>query len=251
AGSPQVAVVSESLGRFIADGGDPIGRRFSGMRSGPELPAELLVIGVVPDLITEIDATEPLIVYQPLVQRPTGTSTTIFLRAARDPGDAMREAAATARALDSRVRLQDVVTLDDVIGRQMNPQRFGMYVLGLLGGIALLLTALGTYVLAESMVVRRRREMSIRAALGAERRHLRTLVLGDTARQVGIGLAAGLALTILGAGFIRALLYRVEPLDPAVLATVSAVILGLALLMSLKPAREATRLDLTRSLRGE
>jgi len=251
AGSPQVAVVSESLGRFIADGGDPIGRRFSGMRSGPELPAELLVIGVVPDLITEIDATEPLIVYQPLVQRPTGTSTTIFLRAARDPGDAMREAAATARALDSRVRLQDVVTLDDVIGRQMNPQRFGMYVLGMLGGIALLLTALGTYVLAESMVVRRRREMSIRAALGAERRHLRTLVLGDTARQVGIGLAAGLALTILGAGLIRALLYRVEPLDPAVLATVSAVILGLALLMSLKPAREATRLDLTRSLRGE
>ncbi|HEX6994269.1 MAG TPA: hypothetical protein VF339_09000 [Gammaproteobacteria bacterium] len=64
-------------------------------------------------------------------------------------------------------------TLDEQIGRQMNAQRFGMYVLGTLGGIALLLTALGTYVVAESMVVRRRREMSIRAALGAGASELR------------------------------------------------------------------------------
>jgi putative ABC transport system permease protein len=68
---------------------------------------------------------------------------------------------------------------------------------------------------------------------------------------VGIGLVAGLVLAVLGARLIRSLLYQVQPLDPWVLATVSAVILGLSLLVSLRPALEATRLDLTRSLREE
>jgi putative ABC transport system permease protein len=133
----------------------------------------------------------------------------------------------------------------------MNPQRFGVYVLGTLGGIALILTVLGTYVIAESMVVRRRRELGIRAALGARSAQLRRLVLGDTARVVGIGLIAGLALAVAGARLIRSLLYQVEPLDPLVLVTVAAGIFGLALLVSLRPAIEATRLDLTRSLREE
>jgi len=133
----------------------------------------------------------------------------------------------------------------------MSPQRFGIHVLGALGGIALLLTVLGTYVIAASMVVRRRRELGIRAALGARSSQLRALVLRDTARLVGIGLIAGLLLAMFGARLIRSLLYQVEPLDPVVLVTVAAGIFGLALLVSLRPALEATRVDLTRSLREE
>src|SRR5690606_8264709 len=138
----------------------------------------------------------------------------IFLRAAGDPRDAMREAMAATRALDPRVSLQNMITLDEEISRQMAPQRFGLLVLGALGGIALLLAVLGTYVIAESMVVRRRREMSVRAALGAGGAQIRALVLRDTARMVGIGLMAGLVLAVLGARLIRSLLYQVEPLDP-------------------------------------
>ena len=74
------------------------------------------------------------------------------------------------------------------------------------------------------------------------------LRLGRTARLVGIGLIAGLVLASLGA-LIRSLLYQVQPLDPTVLVTASAVIFGLALLVSLRPALQATRVDLTRSLR--
>jgi ABC-type antimicrobial peptide transport system permease subunit len=163
----------------------------------------------------------------------------------------MREATATARALDGRVTLQGLTTLDEQIGQQMNPQRFGSYVLGTLGGIALVLTVLGTYVIAQSLVVRRRRELGIRAALGAGRAQLRGLVLRDTARLVGIGLVAGLVLAVAGSRLIGALLYQVEPLDPLTLATVSAGILGLALLVSLRPALEASRIDPARSLRDE
>jgi predicted permease len=253
-----VAVVSESLGRLIADGGSPIGHRISDSTSfrkifRGEAPNYLEVIGVVPDLIIDVNTTEPLVVYEPPPRDASqgGTQATLVLRATRDSSAAMREAMATARALDPRVSLDGMTTLDDDIGRQMGPQRFGIYVLGALGGIALLLTVLGTYVMAESMVVRRRRELGIRAALGAGSAQLRRLVLRDTARLVGIGLVVGLVLAVLGARLIRSLLYQVQPLDPWVLASVAALIFTLALLVSLRPALEAARLDLTRSLREE
>jgi ABC-type lipoprotein release transport system permease subunit len=76
-------------------------------------------------------------------------------------------------------------------------------------------------------------------------------VLGDTARLVGIGLIAGLALAVAGARLIRSLLYQVEPLDPLVLVSVAAGIFVLALLVSVRPALQAARVDLARTLREE
>jgi putative ABC transport system permease protein len=254
-----VAVVSASLSQFVAGSGNPVGHRISDWESSFRLAqgqAPLRspeIIGVVPDLIADVRDTTPLVVYQVLTRPLTFglATTTLYVRAADDPRAAIREVTAAVKALDSRVMLQDVMTLDERIGRQMNPQRFGIYVLGALGGIALLLTVLGTYVVAQSMVVRRRRELGIRAALGAQSGQLRRLVLGDTARLVGIGLVAGLALTVAGARLIRSLLYQVGPLDPLTLVTTAAVIFGLALLVSLRPAFEATRVDLNRTLREE
>ncbi len=250
-----VAVLSQSLARLIADGGDPLGHRVADASSfrriaRGEAAVYLDVVGVVPDLVISVNATEPLVVYQPVVQRPT-LGAEFVLRAAGDAGAAIRETIATVRGQDPRVTVEALMTVDEQLTRQMSPQRFGIYVLSGLGGIALLLTVLGTYVIAESMVVRRRRELGIRAALGARSAQLRRLVLRDTARLVGIGLIAGLALAVAGARVIRSLLYQVEPLDPIVLVTAAALIFGLALLVSLRPALAATRVDLNRSLREE
>lgn len=257
AGGPLVAVVSESLGRFVADGGNPIGHLVTDRASiirvllGQGPPDYVEVVGVVPDLITNVNTTEPFVVYHSAAQLPPATYAGLTVRAAGGADAAMREIVATLRSLDPRVTPRRLQTLDDRLGSQMGPQRFGIYVLGALGGIALLLTVLGTYVIAESMVVRRRREMSIRAALGARGAHILGLVLRDTARLVGVGLATGLVMAALGARLIRSLLYQVEPLDPIVLAGVAAMIFCLTLLVSLRPALEATRLDLTRALREE
>ena len=98
--SPPVAVVSESLGRLIADGGNPLGRRIVRWPPWQQPPAYLEVIGVVPDLITNVNATKPLTVYQPIAQRPPSSDAGFVLRAAGEPGAAMREVLATARALD-------------------------------------------------------------------------------------------------------------------------------------------------------
>jgi putative ABC transport system permease protein len=255
AADASAAIVSESLARLIANGGDPLGHLVADASSfrriaRGEAAINLEVVGVVPDLIISVNATEPLVVYQPVVQRPA-LGAEFALRAAGDARAAIRETMATARAQDPRVSVEALITVDEQLARQMNPQRFGIYVLSGLGGISLLLTVLGTYVVAESMVVRRRRELGIRAALGARSVQLRRLVMRDTARLVGIGLIAGLALAVAGARVVRSLLYQVEPLDPIVLVTAAALIFGLALLVSLRPALAAARVDVTRSLREE
>ena len=124
-------------------------------------------------------------------------------------------------------------------------------VLGTLGAIALLLTMLGTYVLAETMAVMRTRELGIRAALGATTASLAALVVREQAMLVGIGLGAGVLLAWLGAGTMRAFLFRVQPLDAATLASVAAIILLISSAVSVRPALRAARVDLADVLRSE
>ena len=126
-----------------------------------------------------------------------------------------------------------------------------MTVMGALGTIALFLSVLGTYVIAESMAVLRRREMGIRAALGARGSQLGSLLLSDTFRLVGAGLLLGFGLSWLGASTIRAFLFQVEPFDPIVTGSVAAAIIVLALAVSLRPALAAARIDLARVLRQD
>jgi putative ABC transport system permease protein len=133
----------------------------------------------------------------------------------------------------------------------MSSQRFGALVMGALAVIAVLLTVLGIYVLAESMAVLRTREMGIRAALGATGRQLGGIVLAETARLVGIGLAAGLLFAWMEADLIRSFLFRIKPFDPITIGGVTVAIVAMAVVVSLKPALRAARVDLAQVLRDE
>ena len=164
---------------------------------------------------------------------------------------AIRDTAAVLRAHDPALVPRPIQTINQSLLTQMAPQRFGVTVLGGLGAIAALLTMLGAYVLAESMSSGRRREMGIRAALGASPRQLGAIVFAETARLVGLGLIVGLGLVWIGAGTVRALLFRTAPLDPATLTAVAAAILVVASAVSMRPALRAARLDLARALRDE
>ena len=250
--APLVIIVSESFGRMLAGRGDPVGHRvteISGRAGQPFAVAE--VIGVVPDIVTNVASLEPLAIYYALPQRPGVGSRTMVIRAASDAAVAVRDARSAIREIDPAVNPAAMLTLQERIGRQMGPQQFGAAVLGVLGGIAVLLTILGAYVLAESIAAIRRREVGIRAALGATRSALGVQLLWQTVRLVGVGLLMGLGLAWLGAGTIRAFLFQVQPFDPTTLVGVSATILALALAVSLKPAIAAARMDVARILREE
>ena len=109
-----------------------------------------------------------------------------------------------------------VLTLREAIARQMSPQRLGSAVLGGLGAIALLLTALSVFVLGEAMAAFRARELGVRAALGATGAGLIGLLLGETIRPVMVGIAAGIGISIAGARLVRAFVFQVEPARPGV-----------------------------------
>jgi hypothetical protein len=132
----------------------------------------------------------------------------------------------------------------------MGAQRFGAIVLGSLGGIAVLLTILGTYVLAESMTLMRLREMGIRAALGATGRQLGAN-RDRRNRATWSGWAWSSVSDSRGWGQARSAssCSRSRRLDPVTLAVVAALILTLALLVSLRPALRAARVDLASVLK--
>lgn len=256
AGAPPVAMVTEALARHIAGDGSPLGHRIVEAWDGGA-PAE--IVGVV-TAIRHVGSLAPLAMYRPVAQQairtpPPRSGLTIGLhltvRATDDAAAAIGAVISTVRTMDPAIRLDPMTTMEADVLDRMAPQRFGMTVMGALGAIALLLSTLGTYVLTESMATQRRREMGIRAALGARGRHLRTLLLAETIRLVGAGLLLGFALSWLGAGTIRAFLFQVEPFDPLVTGGVSVMIIVLALAVSLRPAFAATRLDLARVLRGD
>jgi predicted permease len=250
ASAPLVIIVSESFGRMIANGGNPIGSRItSWVRRPPAPPPILEIVGVVPDVITRVTISEPLVLYVPMAQADRSANVEWVARSAGPAKAAIREIMSAIKQLDPAVTPSPMLTLRERLGQQMSPQWFGATVLGALGVIAVLLTALGTYVLAETMATVRLREMGIRAALGASRRQLAGLMLAETARLVGSGLVVGFGLAWLGASTIRAFLFRVQPLDPATLSGVALVILALAFAVSLQPALRIAGVDVARVLK--
>ena len=249
-GAPLVAVVSESFARQLAGGGSAIGRRIRMPWHPAGRPADVIeVVGVVEDVVTRISVLQPLDMYLPLAQTAPVLYRTLAVRASGDADAAIREVLGAVRSEDAAVAPYQLLTLEDRIGQQMASQRFGAAVLGALGAIAILLTALGAYVLGESMASMRMREMGIRAALGATRRQLATIVLAETARLIALGLVVGLGLAWMGANTIRSFLFQVQPLDPATLASVAGVILALAVIVSIRPALRAARVDVASMLR--
>jgi len=251
-GAPMVGIVSQSFANLLADGGSPIGRRITmPYRRQGAAPPQVEVIGVVPDVITSVSVMEPLTLYMPIAQQFPIASREFFVRASRDADAARIEILDAIRQLDPSVTPAPMYTMQERIGRQMGAQRFGATVLTALGAIAVLLTVLGAYVLADSMASARMREMGIRAALGATRRHLGSIVLAQTGRLIGIGIAAGIGLAWLGASTIRSFLFRIQPLDPTTLVGVAGVILLLTLAVSLRAALRVARVDLAQLLRDD
>jgi predicted permease len=250
--SQPVVIVSASLGRFIARGGDPLGHHIQGPSPGPGQPAvQYEIVGVVPDVIASVQSLEPLVMYRPIAQAPTSLAPTMALSAAGDPALAVHDATAVIHAMEPSIAIPQLMTINAYLNEEMGPQRFGATLLGGLGAIAALLTLFGMYVLAESMAAVRRREMGVRAALGASRSQLSARVLSQTTRLVGMGIGVGLLLTWLGAGLIRAFLFRIEAFDLPTIATVIVVMFGLTMAVTLRPALRAASVDLARLLREE
>ncbi len=246
-----VAIASASMARQLGADASALGRRIQlpwGREPGAPVPVAT-VVGIVPDVITNVRELQPLRLYVPLARYPPQTRRTLTVRADAGVDMVARALAGVIREIEPAAVPPVVGTLREAIARQMSPQRLGSAVLGGLGAIALLLTALSVFVLGDATATFRTRELGIRSALGATGAGLIRLLLGETIRPVVIGIAAGVGGSLAGARLVRAFVFQVEPLDPLRFAGVAGALLIIAVVVSLRPALRAARVDVARTLR--
>jgi putative ABC transport system permease protein len=145
----------------------------------------------------------------------------------------------------------EFVTLSAQVEASLARERMLAALSSFFGGLALLLAAIGLYGVISYNVARRRNEIGIRVALGAEQGSIRRLVLGEVALLVCAGLAAGVAGSLAAAHLISAFLFGLTPADPATLALATALLAAVAVLAGYLPARRASRIYPMLALREE
>jgi ABC-type antimicrobial peptide transport system permease subunit len=155
------------------------------------------------------------------------------------------------RDLDPELAVDEVQTLASVVRESVAQPRFVASVLGAFGLSAVTLAVVGVYGVLSYTMVRRRREMAVRMALGAPPSSVRRLVLEAGLRLAAGGVAVGLIAASGGGRVLRSLLYDVSPSDPATLAAVGATLLAAAAVASWVPAHRATQVSSAEVLRGE
>jgi putative ABC transport system permease protein len=247
-GSPGVMIVNRAFVRRYLPHGSPLGKKiWLGPRDRP--PYE--VIGVAADARNEdlTRSADPEI-YLPLWQS-RAFSKTLAVRTAADPSVIMSAVERELRAVDPTVAVENVKTLDQIREDSFASRTFAMRLLIAFSVLGSVLTLVGIYGVLSLSVAARRREIAIRAAVGAEGRHIRGLVFAEAFRLVAAGVVVGAAAALLLSRLLRTFLFGVETTDPATFIGVSLLFAGVALAACWVPVRRAVQVDPIEALRYE
>jgi predicted permease len=245
-GEKKVVIVNEAFAHRYWPGRSALGQHV--YTSGFEKPPHE-VIGVARDHKVRSIGEAP----RPYLHFPASRSTRVALvvRTAQPSRAALPALRAAVLRLDPEIVFTDDVSAADVAATTLAPTRIGAAILGAFGTLALLLAAVGLYGVISYSVARRAREMGVRMALGAERRDLLRLVLGQGGRLALVGVGIGVLLSALVGRVFSALLYGVSALDPLAHAAAAVVLLVVAAAANLAPALAAARVDPMAALRSE
>jgi cell division protein FtsX len=253
AGSPAVAVLSESLARRLYQGRDPVGRTVllydSLSRPPRNVPYE--VVGVVGSarLANPREEADPAM-YLSMLQA-NQRSARIVVRTAGDPLALAGPIREIVRRRDPNVPVTDVQTMDTIVDGAFTDFRRMVRYLGLFAAVALLLAAVGLYGSLAYYVSQQEHEIGVRVAMGATRAGILALVLRRGGWLVAVGIVAGVAAAYPGTRLVRHLLFETVPLDPATYLGAVLVLGVVAATACFVPALRATRVDPAVVLRGE
>jgi putative ABC transport system permease protein len=246
-----VAIVNRSFAERHLPRGSAVGSR---IRVGGEEGGQpwRTVVGVAPDLhMAGAENTEPEGFYIPLSQDTGVRFMSIAARGAAAPGALAPSFRTAVAGVDADIPLYWVRTLDEFIAAEN--WFYGVFgaLFTMMGGVALLLAAVGLYGVMSFSVSRRTREMGVRMALGAEPGDVVLLVMKQGAGQLLVGLVLGLAGALAVSGLLAGFLFDVNPRDPATFGVIILILALTGLLASWIPARRATRVDPAEALRYE
>ena len=249
--APRVIIVDERLANRFWKGQDPIGRRMW----KPESPQDLTVgpnektryytvVGVVGNIrLTGLTESEPVGAYYFPFAQSVNRGMVLSTKTAGDPAGIVGAIREQVRQIDPELPFFSVKAMQQRVEESLVSRRAPMLLSSLFGGIALFLAAIGIYGVLAYQVAQRRKEIGIRLALGSDGRRIFSLIVSEGLLLLAGGVGAGL----IGAFAIRRAmatqLFGVQPMDPLVLASVTAVLAAVAFLACAVPARRAAHLD--------
>ncbi len=251
-GSEPVAVLSERAARELTFEADSLGRQLSfavptstGRRVKPR------VIGIASDVrYSGLDATVAGNVYVRWHQLPVGTLY-LAVRVAGDPAAMIPVVARAIHEVDPTVPLLDARTLDAEMNRAIAGRELRLWLVTAFAIVALAVVLVGLFAVLGRSVTERRRELAVRAALGATLRDAMALVVRAGARLTLLGLIVGFGTALAAGHWLASLLYGVSPYDPPAYAVVAVVVVCGAAVACYLPARRAARLNPVELMRAE
>jgi len=244
-----VIVVNEAFARHYWPNEVPVGRRVRRDFAGDSIWRT--VVGVVGDIRNRLDQDPFPEFFLPTTQDPSWYRI-VVIKAGIEPKTLIPQVRAALWAIDRGVPAY-IRTLDDRInssGPVAGP-RFGVFMLGILSGLAALLAIVGIYGVLAYTVSQRSKEIGIRMALGAGKQSVVRGVLKRGLMMAGAGLAIGVGIAFAAGRVIESQLFEVRATDPMTMVTVGLLVVAATVVASYVPARRATKVDPVEALRQE
>jgi putative ABC transport system permease protein len=250
-GSTKVAIINEALATRFFGASDPLGRTFR-VQAGPTPGQPLEIVGIAKstkyqNLREDLQPTA----YFPVTQELKLDSFINFEIRAGGPVSGIATSAKDAIAQVNPDLTMEFITMDAQIAQSLTQERLLATLSGFFAGLALLLAAIGLYGIMSYTVTRRRSEIGIRIALGAQPAGVLWMVLRQVALLTLPGLAIGLGAAFAATRLVSAFLYGLKPTDPMTFALSAAILIAVALVAGYLPARRASRIDPMQALREE
>lgn len=246
-GAPIVVVVNDVAAKKFWPGENPIGKHI-GAGMGGLKDAE--VIGVVGSVRVRADSAPKPDVYVSYLQFPRG-GTTLFVRAARNPAAIAADMRRAIHQFAPQFPIFNVKTMAERTAAATAQSRFSAALLALFAITALSLASIGIYGVMALAVSTRTREIGVRIALGADRRRVQRLVVGEGIALVAAGAVVGLVGAFLTTRVLQSLLFDLTPSDPPTYAAIVVILGACALAASWLPSRRASRVDPVVALRAD
>jgi putative ABC transport system permease protein len=235
--------------QFFPGGADPIGAIIPRRFMNADMP--LTIVGVVDQArlydIHEDGRGQVFVRTEDWGYRPLS----FVVKTTRDPESIVQEVRAAVRSVDARVAVGEVRTMEEIVRNVLRQQQTSTVLIATFALGALLLAAMGLFGVVSGSVTRRRHELAVRLALGADHGRVVRLVIGEGALLVAIGVLIGVPGIYAVGGVLRGVLIGVSPFDPPTLAAVVAGLAAVTLFACYLPARRVLGIDPAQALRNE
>jgi putative ABC transport system permease protein len=250
ANAPAVVIINEAMALRFFPNEDPIGKR---VRVGDPAsnPPPREIIGVVKDTVVRTIGEAPrAVTYRPLAQQHS-PFLTLVVHTAGNPKALLPAVRREVQALDENMPAQEIKTLEEIVAFSFWPMRTGAGLVSAFGALGLALAGIGLYGVMSYAVAGRTREIGVRMALGAERRDVLLLIVGQGMTLAIIGVSAGLALSFAATRVLQRFLFGIGATDPPTFIGVALSLTLITLLACWVPARRATKVDPLVALRHD